>query len=219
MRRKRELDASIGVRLRLFRKAVNAKTVEFCDLIGIAHGSLSDIENGKTGASQSTIQSLVRNTEINPLWLLIGEGPMKRGVREKKHSNTEADTSAEIPIMSYVDVGAAYAAQIPIEENLTVNLPGRFAKNTYALKMIGDYMEPLVYDGDFLIIAEISPEAMKSGLDYVVVTESGPAAKQVYLESNQYRLRSRNAKYRDLEVSTLFRAFSIIDHLHPYRAA
>ncbi len=69
----------VGSRLREYRKhkKIMAKTI--ASLIGISQGSLSDIENGKTKPSSDTLASIVRHTDINPAWLLTGEGPMMRG--------------------------------------------------------------------------------------------------------------------------------------------
>ena len=67
----------IGKRLREYRNAVGIKNLtQLAKIIGISHGSLSDIENEKTSPHSETLQKIVRNTDINPRWLLIGKGPM-----------------------------------------------------------------------------------------------------------------------------------------------
>lgn len=67
---------AIGERIRNYRKTLDISGKDFAKVIGISAGSLSDIENEKTNPSSDTLSSLVRNTEINPTWLLTGEGPM-----------------------------------------------------------------------------------------------------------------------------------------------
>lgn len=64
----------IGERIRAYRQNRGIKVAEFATLIGISQGSLSDIENQKTKPSSETIESLVRNTDIDARWLLVGEG-------------------------------------------------------------------------------------------------------------------------------------------------
>jgi len=66
----------IGKRIRSYRKEKGLKVKELAQIIGISQGSLSDIENEKTKPSADTLSSIVRNTDINPYWLLTGKGPM-----------------------------------------------------------------------------------------------------------------------------------------------
>ncbi len=69
----------LGDRLRQWRKSLPLKSFELAELIDISQGSLSDIENNKSLPSADTIAKIHLNTNINIIWLLIGQGPMKRG--------------------------------------------------------------------------------------------------------------------------------------------
>ncbi|EKD36779.1 MAG: hypothetical protein ACD_75C01374G0002 [uncultured bacterium] len=69
----------IGNRIGDYRRGLRYKVAEFAKLIGISQGSLSDIENNKTKPSAVTIEAIVRNTDINPGWLLTGVGPNRKG--------------------------------------------------------------------------------------------------------------------------------------------
>ncbi len=44
--------------------------------MGIAQGTLSLIENGKTTPSAETLMNLILNSDINPTWLFTGFGKM-----------------------------------------------------------------------------------------------------------------------------------------------
>ena len=66
-----------GERIKKYRLYKGLKGIEFCKIIGISSGSFSDIENEKTKPSADTIASIVKNTDINPYWLLTGEGEME----------------------------------------------------------------------------------------------------------------------------------------------
>jgi transcriptional regulator with XRE-family HTH domain len=68
----------IGERIKAYRKSMGLKVVEFAKLAEISQGSLSGIENLKTKPSSDTIEAIVRNTDINPIWLLTGKGAMGR---------------------------------------------------------------------------------------------------------------------------------------------
>jgi transcriptional regulator with XRE-family HTH domain len=66
----------IGTRIREYRKKKGLKLIELAKIIGISHGSLSDIETEKTDPSTETVLKFVRNTDINLAWLFTGDGPM-----------------------------------------------------------------------------------------------------------------------------------------------
>ncbi|MFN3480996.1 MAG: helix-turn-helix domain-containing protein [Thermodesulfovibrionales bacterium] len=76
---------SIGNRIRQYRKAEGLTVRAFAKLVGISQGSLSDIENGKWVPSGAVIASLVQKTDINPMWLLTGQGAMYRPARDEEH--------------------------------------------------------------------------------------------------------------------------------------
>ncbi|MDR3631602.1 MAG: helix-turn-helix transcriptional regulator [Desulfocapsaceae bacterium] len=63
----------IGEKIRLFRKEMGMNLIQFADLIGIKHSSLSNIENNKTKPSAETLSKLCIYTNINIEWLLAGE--------------------------------------------------------------------------------------------------------------------------------------------------
>jgi len=68
---------TIGQRIKEFRSKKGYKVRELADIIGISQGTLSDIENEKTRPSADTLAAFVRNTDINPSWLLTGESPLE----------------------------------------------------------------------------------------------------------------------------------------------
>jgi len=69
---------TMGQRLRAFRKDWGLNLVEFCKIIGISQGSLSDLENSKSLPSAMTLKGLCLRTNINIHWLLTGKGKMIR---------------------------------------------------------------------------------------------------------------------------------------------
>jgi len=50
--------------------------MDFSKLLDISQGSLSGIENNKSKPSSDTLDSMVRNRDINLAWLLTGGGEM-----------------------------------------------------------------------------------------------------------------------------------------------
>lgn len=108
-------DILIGSRIKQFRKIIGLKTKDFSSLIGISQGALSGLENEKSKPSADTLSSIVQHTDINPVWLLTGEGepccvPSRdsdeqkyRRVNECENKNTDKDSNViEIQHMELV---------------------------------------------------------------------------------------------------------------------
>lgn len=69
----------IGERIKKFRIYEKLTMKVFAELIGITQGALSGLESCKSKPSSDTLASIVKHTNINPVWLLIGEGQMYAG--------------------------------------------------------------------------------------------------------------------------------------------
>ena len=67
----------IGKRIKKYRLHKKLKGTELSKIINISQSALSEIENENTRPSSDTIISLVTNTDINPYWLLKGEGEIE----------------------------------------------------------------------------------------------------------------------------------------------
>jgi transcriptional regulator with XRE-family HTH domain len=78
----------LGERLKQFRLAQGMKANQFAEVVGISQSSLSEIENQNTNPSAETLSLVVRNTNINSLWLLTGEGAMFREKNEGRPLST-----------------------------------------------------------------------------------------------------------------------------------
>ena len=67
----------MGEQIRKLRKSLGLTQTEFGGKIGITASALSRIENGETNASEQTIRSIVREFNVNEIWLRSGEGDPK----------------------------------------------------------------------------------------------------------------------------------------------
>lgn len=79
---------SFGGRLRIFRESAGLKLVDFSLILGISHGSLSEIENNRTNMSSKPLKKLILNTDINIYWLYTGQGNMTRSI---DHANAHVE--------------------------------------------------------------------------------------------------------------------------------
>ena len=71
-------DKNISERLKHYRVIKRLNVIEFSKLLGISQGALSGLENKKSKPSSDTLANFYKNTDINIVWLLTGEGEMIR---------------------------------------------------------------------------------------------------------------------------------------------
>lgn len=74
-----------GPRIREWRKELGIKAFQLAKKLKISQGSISDIENGNSNPSASTILSFYLYTDMDVCWMITGkkEENLKRSVPEK----------------------------------------------------------------------------------------------------------------------------------------
>jgi transcriptional regulator with XRE-family HTH domain len=80
----------IGIRIKLIRTKKHLNQNDFANNIGIAQGFLSEIERGIKQPSIELVLKIISQYEINPDWLLTGEGtPNKEKETEERDEISE----------------------------------------------------------------------------------------------------------------------------------
>jgi len=69
-----ELIREIGGRITFIRQSYSLKQSEFCEIIDISKGNLSDLENNRYKPSFQAIVKIITHFNVNPHWLLSGTG-------------------------------------------------------------------------------------------------------------------------------------------------
>ena len=70
------MESTMNERVKMLRKHLNLSQGDFAALVNCSYGSISNIENGHTGANQKTLNKIINATNVNRDWLLNGEGEM-----------------------------------------------------------------------------------------------------------------------------------------------
>jgi transcriptional regulator with XRE-family HTH domain len=89
--------ATVGGRLKYWRKVSRLRLVDVAALIQVSQGSLSDLENDKSLPSATTLTGLCQKTDMNLYWLLTGEGTMV-----SKEERFETESSAASGLMKWM---------------------------------------------------------------------------------------------------------------------
>lgn len=89
--------ATVGGRLKYWRKVSRLRLVDVAVLIEVSQGSLSDLENDKSLPSATTLTGFCQKTDMNLYWLLTGEGSMVT-----KEERFQAESSAVSNLMAWM---------------------------------------------------------------------------------------------------------------------
>jgi transcriptional regulator with XRE-family HTH domain len=92
-----EFPATVGGRLKYWRKVSRLRLVDVAALISVSQGSLSDLENDKSLPSATTLTGLYVKTDMNLYWLLTGEGSMV-----SKEERFQTESSAVSSLMAWM---------------------------------------------------------------------------------------------------------------------
>ena len=92
-----EFPATVGGRLKYWRKVSTLRLVDVAALVRVSQGSLSDLENDKSLPSATTLTGLCQKTDMNICWLLTGEGSMV-----SKEEKFKAESTSVSDLMSWM---------------------------------------------------------------------------------------------------------------------
>ncbi len=205
---------TLAQRIKIIRKQLGMSQTEFANDIGITQTSLSQLEGEKNGISYDVYKAIVEKFDVNPSWLMDGNGEMYRSADSNKKSSAlplvvQVGNDEEENIVMVDKKAAAgylqgqsdpdYVGKLP-----SFRLPGFHGKTFRAFEISGDSMTPAIHPGDLLVGAyEEKLEHIKKGDVYIVVTQDGSiVAKRVSsLGDHKYELRSDNETYEPYAVN------------------
>ncbi|MBE6316356.1 MAG: LexA family transcriptional regulator [Muribaculaceae bacterium] len=203
----KEKNAEIIDRIKYLMKEMGLKQVQFAERIGVDTSNLSKYLNAHMPLSESFLNRLVVNLGVSKEWLLDGTDlPFgKTPVRVDGEVMASANGGGT-PVYD-VDVTAGVASgrnELFASENIVgwVNLPN-MSPNCRIVRVSGDSMAPVINDGDFVAVREVSnPNQIYWGQIYVVQLDDFRLVKYLrrHSDPNMVVLRSENPNYDDMDV-------------------
>lgn len=187
---------TIGEYLREKRKEMKLTTVELAKYSGVSQGHITLIENGKRVPSFPIMIKLVQTLQINWESFLHDTGYMKTNIEPARRG-----FSRPVPLLSWVKAGDwTEVSDVPelggAEEWVDTGVKG---PNVFALRVVGDSMEPEFKEGEIVIV---NPNLEARVNDYVIVKncEEEASLKQLKRYGNRWIFHPLNPKYEDLEL-------------------
>jgi len=204
-------NAEIIARIKYLMKEMGLRQVQFAERIGVDTSNLSKYLNAHMPLSDSLLNRLVVNLGVSKEWLLDGTDlPFgKTPVRVESGSGSGlavAASEAGTPVYD-VDATAGLSSgrnELFASENIVgwVNLPN-MSPHCRIVRVSGDSMAPVIMDGDFVAVRELSnPTQIYWGQIYVVQLDDFRLVKYVrrHSDPNMVVLRSENPNYDDMDV-------------------
>ena len=185
----------LGNRLRKARERAGLSQETLAKMLKIGKRTLIDYEKGVSEPKVSVVKSIAEICNVNPNWLLTGEGDMFRRMRDAVEFVPTA-----VPIIS-TESPAGFPSLPPdrdrIEDYLYV--PG-VPENSYALKVRGDSMLPTIRNGDYVIF--VPTTEIKNGDIVIVRNEWNEVILRRYrVKNGEVFLTSDNPEYPTVRLS------------------
>ncbi len=203
-------NAEIIARIKYLMKEMGVRQVQFAQRIGVDTSNLSKYLNAHMPLSESFLNRLVVNLGVSKEWLLDGTDlPFgKTVVRVEDNSPSTTATPASGTPVYDVDATAGTASgrnELFATENIVgwVNLPN-VSPQCRIVRVSGDSMAPVIMDGDFVAVREVSnTNQIYWGQIYIVQLDDFRLVKYLrrHSDPNMVVLRSENPNYDDMDVN------------------
>lgn len=195
---------------------------EFYKISGVTRGILTQ----NNGINEDNLaRFLAYASDVNPEWLLTGEGEMLKTNRISRHNSVE-----QVPVVEYKDSEIPQVKQIPELQNnhtrpriplnaaaggLSVALSSvseseceqmpvipSLPKYDFTIVARGESMEPVIESGDELACRFITESAfIQWGRIHVLDTAQGIVVKRIFESDGHILCRSDNKGYPDFPIS------------------
>ncbi len=196
-------------RIKYLMREMGMKQVQFAQRLGVDTSNMSKYLNAHMPLSESFLNRIVVNLGVSKEWLLDGTDlPFGKTSVPASSEASPALSSAGAGTPVYdVDVTAGSASgrnELFASENIVgwVNLPN-MSSNCRIVRVSGDSMAPVINDGDFVAVREVSnPGQIYWGQIYVVQLDDFRLVKYLrrHTDPNMVVLRSENPNYDDMDV-------------------
>ena len=199
-------NAEVIARIKYLMKELGLRQVQFAERIGVDTSNLSKYLNAHMPLSDSFLNRLVVNLGVSKEWLLEGTDLPFGKTPACVEPAVAAPGGTGTPVYD-VDATAGIASgrnDLFANENIIgwVNLPN-LSPNCRIVRVSGDSMAPVIMDGDFVAVREVSnPNQIYWGQIYVVLLDDFRLVKYLrrHTDPNMVVLRSENPNYDDMDI-------------------
>ena len=196
--------STIGERLRAARERKELDQATLAAKAGVVTRTLQRWEKGEQVPDGIAITKIARVTNVQPVWLLTGEGDMFAPAGRPENVYALAPSPrrkmrlAELPLVSSVPAGKVATMFHPDYVDHYVTVDDVKDPGAFALKVKGSSMAPRIEDGDIVVVSPQSEP--RSGDICVVRVNDEDTLKKVKFEGNYIHLIPLNPEFEPVTV-------------------
>lgn len=199
-------------RIKFLISELGMRQVAFGQKVGIDASNLSKYLKGRLPINDSVVNKLVVNLGVSKQWLLNGTDipfPKQQvAVSEIEVPETSVhETFGGTPIFD-IDVTAGTqprSLMFTADQIIgSINLPEVVSPNCKVVRVSGDSMAPVIHNGDFIAVRELSNfSQIFWGQIYVILLDDFRLVKYIRKHDDPRKviLRSENPNYDDMEIA------------------
>lgn len=197
---------NIGIFIK--KQGISVRALE--QAIGCSNGVISRCISKGTDISSQWVSKIIEiYPQLNPTWLLLGEGNMLRhGVEndfydQEVHQNIETAIETRPRIPYEAAAGTLSIAINPVHHNDCEHIPviPTFPRYDFTIITRGDSMWPDFHSGDELACALVKESSfIQWGRVHVLDTAQGIVLKKIFDGKKNIVCKSINKEYPDFEV-------------------
>lgn len=192
-------NVELGAYLKKIRESEEISLREVEKLTGVGYSHLSMIENGKRNVTPALLKNLSRIYGIDYIDLYEKAGYLDLAESERLKNNS-TDNKRVFPLLGTVKAGYDYLASENIIGYVTIDKKLSDPENYFALKIVGDSMQPVMYEDDIIIVHRQSD--VESGqIAIVLVDGEEGTVKKVIKYDNYIELVAFNSYYPPRKLS------------------
>jgi SOS-response transcriptional repressor LexA len=194
----------IGDRIRTRRKEVGVSVSQIAAACDISVQAVYAWERGDTGTLKG--HNLVATAEIlkvNEKWLQHGRSPKERKSSAVSNNEPGPALRAKVPVISWTTAGTWADIQDPFPPGKAedwVWTTKSVGPNAFALRVVGDSMEPKIPEGAIVIIDPGAPYKHGSIVLAKRTQDQQATLKQLWYDGETPMLKPLNSRYQILEM-------------------
>lgn len=185
---------NMGERIKQLRLQKGLTQEELGKYIGVQKSAIRKYEKGSvTNLKRSSIETLAKLFNVTPSYLMCIDD-------DNNFENNMIDNKRVFPLLGSVKAGYDYLARENIISYISIDKKISDPENYFALKVVGDSMQPVMYEDDIIVVHKQSD--VESGqIAIVLVDGEEGTVKKVIKHDDYIELIAFNSYYPPRKLS------------------
>lgn len=194
--------ASFGQRVKKRREELEMSQADLAKKTGLTQPTISFIESGRNQSSSYAVQ-LATALECSPSWLATGKADKAESSRAHYNASAGPELRGRVPLISWTTAGRWGEIRDPLQPGDAeewIDTTANVSNGAFALRVIGDSMEPKIPDGAIVIIDPARPYQHGSIVLAKRTSDQEATLKQLWYDGAVPKLKPLNPRYAILDM-------------------